>query len=672
VAQPVDVLLLRMRMAQLRRRLRLAMVLRGAGRTAWVLAAVALADCALDRAFLLPGGARLALMAAGAAVVAWRLARDLVWPLLRPLPDAALALEVEGRWPGPPDLFAAALWLAEERGLGADALRRSVLARAGRAARGLSAGGLVQWRPVRRSLAAAGALLALAAGLAFAQPRAAALWAQRNLLLRNVPWPPRTRLAFVELPEVAPRGEPVRVSVHADGAVPRSGRLTLTGLQSATTRTLAMARTGGNRLEAESAGLEESVHVAVRAGDGRLDGRRIMVRERPHVTAARLVVRPPPYIAPEPVILPWNTPAFSVPVGSEATIVLDASAPLSDARCRADGAPAPAPEWDGEARVRFTLPVHADVHCAIALTDAFGLESAAPLVADITAVPDRAPQVRLAADGVGDLVLPTARLPLLVHVQDDYGAVGVRLEVTHEDGADAHSLPDMAVWQGPARAFVRERAVVDLSDLGLEPGGRLVIRAAARDACTVGGPNEGRSAPTTFRLVRGRELLAALLLRQLDLRRDLEDYLSEQRRLLRDVPAAGALARRQSALGGLLGLVGDAYADVLAQMLNNGILTDADHAARSAAVVAPLRRLAAPGGAVALAADALGRADTPAAAQAMGEIAAQLDAVRTRMLLMEGYASVLTSVEELAESQADLLRRTRAEQARALESLWDE
>ena len=146
---------------------------------------------------------------------------------------------------------------------------------------------------------------------------------------------------------------------------------------------------------------------------------------------------------------------------------------------------------------------------------------------------------------------------------------------------------------------------------------------------------------------------------------------SAPERELRRIPA-GALARRQSALGGLLGLVGDAYADVLAQMLNNGILTDADHAARSAAVVAPLRRLAAPGGAVALAADALGRADTPAAAQAMGEIAAQLDAVRTRMLLMEGYASVLTSVEELAESQADLLRRTRAEQARALESLWDE
>lgn len=553
------------------------------------------------------------------------------------------------------------------------------MARAEGAAADLAPAGLVRWRPVRRALAAGGAALGLAACLALAGPDAADLWARRNLLLHDAEWPRRTRLALVDGPAVVPPGEPLRIGVRAEGLVPKAARLSLRGLDSGAARTLAMARTGADGFEAELGGLHEPTAFGVRAGDGLLEERVIAVEERPEVAAARMIVRPPDYIATEPVELPWNAPAFSLPRGSEATMLLSATKPLSAAECRVGDSPGPPPRWRSERAMSFTLAVDADMDCRIALTDAFGLESAAPFRAAITAVPDREPQVRIAAEGVGELVLPGARLPLDVQADDDYGTVALWLEIAHEGPAGVRDRPPVGVWEGAPRASVGERVVLSLAELELPPEGRLVLRALARDGCTVDGPNVGAGPPAAFRLVQARELLAALLLRQQDLRRDLEDHIAQQARLRESLAqqSADGLARRQQAMAGLLGLTAAGYSDVLAQMLNNGLLTEPAYATHAAAIVAPLEALAAPGGAVGRAAAALAgaggdEAAAAAAAEAMAEIAAEMGRVRERMMLMEGYAAVLTSVHEIAEDQADLLRRTRAEQERALEELWSD
>ena len=683
------VVLLRAGLARLRRRLRLAMLAVGLGRLLCLCAALALADYAADRLFRLPRGARGALLAAGAGLVAWRLVRDVLRPLTRRLTDEALALEVERRWGGAgggrADLLAGALWLADGRGWGSDALRGDVVEGAARAVGGFDPASLLRWRRVRRRLAAGLGALGLAAVLAVAGGPSTGLWVRRNLLLSGAEWPRRTRLAALRLPEVVARGEPLRVSVRAEGAIPRSARLRVRGLDSGLAETLDMERTGPATFEARLGGLAESSALSVRAGDALPAQRAVRVEDRPEVAEARLVVRVPDYIATEPVELEWNAPAFDLPRGSRATVFLESTKPLSAVECLIAGRPSPEVRRDGDRSLSFELAGDADLDCRVLLTDTSGLTSAEPFEVRIRVVPDRAPEVRLRAEGVGDAILPRARIPLTLTATDDYGATSAWVELVHEGPDGPRDLGRLDLWEGAAQSPLTRTATLSLAQFDLPARGRLLLRGAARDGCTVEGPNVGRSPVAAFRLVEASELLAALLLSAQDLRRDLEQHVAQQRRLAERFDAwrearAGApaaLVREQRAMAGALKLTAAGYAHVLAQMLNNGLLTEGGRSLRTASIVEPLEALAAADGATARAAAAVGQAagsaefDRPAL-DAMREAVATMQRVRARMMLMEGYASVVASVEEIAAGQGEVLERTRAEQGQALDYLLGE
>jgi hypothetical protein len=679
-----DLTILRAKLAQLRRLVRLAMLSIGLGKLVCVVGAAVLLDFVLDRGLRLPWEARLLVLCVSGALLLWQCARQVIRPLARPLPDEALALELERRQQGADDLLASALQFAAGTGTAAAsaALQAEVARQGDRRAAEITPVELVRWRCVKRWVAAAAAAGALFLTLVLLEPEAGGLWLRRNVLLAETDWPRRTQLSLTGCPDFVPRGASVSVSVKAAGVVPRAARLRLKGAESGVVRTFTMERVGADSFRAELDGLDETSLLAIRAGDGLVPERRIEVVDRPSVAAARMVIQAPEYIAREQIELTWNAPGFRVPRGSEATVTLQSTKPLSAAFCwLGEGDPLPMEQTAGDT-VRFRFPVDRNVRCAFTLVDTLGIEGDQPLLTTVQAVEDRAPDVNLTAQGIGDMLVPAARVPLAVEAGDDYGAESVWLEASHEGPAGREDHPNVRLWEGSPRRNVSAAHVMQLGGRGVPPKGRLVVTAVAQDNCALDGPNTGQSAPLLFRVVTVHELLGALLLQQQDLRRDLEQQMRRQsdlkRRLVRAGPsgdnALGEIEKAERDLAGVLERTAAGYHGVLAQMLNNTVIPQPTYEARVADIVQPMERLGAGGGALLRAADRIQDAprDAGAASDAVGLMDAalgEMKSVRARMLLLEGYASLAASVEEAASEQRDLLGRTQEQRERKLDFL---
>lgn len=674
------------KLGALRRLVRLAMVGAGLGRFACAAAAMVLLSLILDRWLRLPQGTRLVVACLFAIILAWQAAKHVLRPLGKALPEEALVLELESRWPGPADLLGSALGFAAVGGAtrSSGSLRAATVRLADvRAARVIPAD-LVAWRKVRRWLLRGAAAMAVLLGLAALRPSMVGLWFQRNVLLRAVEWPSRTKLMFLDLPSVAPRGEAVPVRVKATGVIPRKARLEVRGEGDGDSRRIEMQETDRGVFSADLPGLGGPSTLAVRAGDARLGPRRVDVVDRPAIERARILVTPPEYVGGGPVELQWIGLGYFALRGSQVRVILTSTVPISSARCRLEGQESIAPTPMAERTAEFAFELDRDLDCEFTLVGRHGFESAEPLRARLSAVPDGAPEVRVLASGVGDALTAGAQVPLSVRVLDDCGVRAVWLDLRHEGAGGVEQRPRLPLWEGTAgREFVAER-VLNLRAWDVQPGDRVVVEAGARDNCGVGEPNTAASPPLTFRVVSVHELLAALLLRQQDLRRDLEEAIRSQKEIADSAPAARGVPaelvefeRRQQSLEDLLAAVAAGYRDVLQQLLNNRILPEPAYGRHSEGIVVPLEAMSAPDGAIAVAARGLWRmqrdsAAAEAARRLLDASVLEMERVRARMLLLEDQAALITSMEEIAGEERELLRRTEQRQARVLDELLGE
>ena len=665
--------ILRSKLADLRRLVRLAAAGAGLGRLALRGAALVAASFALDRAFELPHAARLLLLCAGTAALAWWAGRLLLRPLVRPLPDACLALEVEERFPASGDVLASALSFGPAAG-GSAVLRAAALGRAELVARSLRPEDLVRWRGARRRLIAGLLALAVLAGAAMVRPADAALWYRRAVLLEDVQWPRATSLSLADFPGLVryvPRGADVDLRVAAAGVVPRMARLELRDVRTGAVRSLAMSRAGQGEFTAHVPGLDASSAFTVQAGDGRLPEHRLEVVERPAVAGARMRVEPPAYISAQPVDLAWNSDTFQVPAGSRVMVTLEATKPLSAATCRLDGGPPLAMEQAGPSTVSTGFDAARDAACEFALTDTLGIGMAEPLRVQVKAVADAPPAVRLVTSGVGEMLVPSARVPVHVSATDDYGVTAVALERRFEGAQGATDLPPVDLMGGTVGVEYSADRVLELAPLDLAPGGRLVLSARATDNREPVPPNTGISPPLTFRIVTVQELLASLLVRQQDLRRDVEGEIGRERDLSQRLDAAHAvdLARELRTAARVPQLAAAGYRAVLEQMLNNGVVAQPAFDRYVGEIVAPLEGVGAPDGPVQRAAAAL---DAGAAEEARGQVAeavGQMDLARSRMMVLESYAGLVASLKEVTASQQSVLNGTQQLQQGILELL---
>ena len=489
---------LRAKLRRVRKLVRTALAALALGRLLALLLCICALSLLLDRALRLPPAARAVLLVIYVGILAWRLGRELVAPLWRRLPEEQIAMEAERRHGVARDLLSSALELARARADGdgfSPELRAQVIADAAAAADVIVPARLVNWSASRRSLLVGGACLLAGGALAAAWPDASRLWLKRNLLLSPEEWPRKTQLQLLDFSgreRVVPRGEDVQIAVRASGRLPRTAWLRLRLEGGGRPRAVTMKRIGQDVFRTDLKGVRENSTFTVEAGDGRLAPHRLVVAERPRISRAEIRLVPPEYIGEAPKELAWDTPSLEVPVGSELQFSLTCTKPIRWAALSLDGARPVALDVPSARTATTALTVAADARCAFTIRDTSGLDMAEPLELAVRALPDRAPDVLLAADGVGERVTPSARLPLRVRAKDDHGVDRAWVEGRYEAGDQKAQLPpvELPLAEPPLRAPGWE-AAMDLIGLGVAPGGRVSCVARARDRRVSPGPNVG-------------------------------------------------------------------------------------------------------------------------------------------------------------------------------------
>lgn len=655
---------------------------------------VLLAACALlQHSFdWVAGGMRWSMRAAVLilclAVISWRTWRTLVSPLTIPFSIADIARLLERRYPQLSSaLISAVRFSSGEVGpaaLNSPALMADVVRQAARATAPLPFDVVLNPGPARRSAAIVAIIVVIFSLLVAVNPDRARLWLERSVLLRDIPWPKRTRLV-VELADgvlFGARGDDLIVQAHAEGVQPRDVEIrfeTRSGLRGRLPM-VTVGTEGDYRYRYVFPSAREDFDFYLVGGDDRTDVFQARLRDRPRVVQSSMVIRPPTYSRLETVTLGDGQRSAQALPGSDVSITVRTNHPVTGAVLMADRMPiAPAESDGGEGRVvTFEPDVTRTYH--FALVDAFGLEDRHPVRFSIQMLKDDPPRVRMKLVGVGDMITPEAVLPIDVEFADTYGLASAELfhRVEREDAAD--QLIDLPSF-GPGGTTLATSISWPVSIAGVTPGDRIALWVASSDFDNVNGPNTARSPMSTLRVVSRDELMAEFIRREQELRMDFERLVDAQEQLRgallsaqRPDPAtaeASSLAgrlepleRRQRSLAGSIHVVRQQFEHILIESRINRLDVEQAELRIGEGIVEPLGRLTRR--AFVLAAEAIRHWSLDPSVEKASEtdrrqveIIEQLRIVLNNMLQWEGYQEAVSMLRDIVRLQEELNRETR-------------
>lgn len=720
VASTVDpVALLR----RLRRRARLAVLVEGLATLLVAALAWGVASYVADRTFELEVGYRVALGFAGLATLVVVARRRLWGPIGAPLDEDEMALAVERADPRARQALISAVQF--ERALDSGAagaespeMMRLVVEEARRRVarletrRALDAGRVVRFATLGT------AVLSVAAACVAAFPASVGLWARRNLVLSDVPWPRATTLRFeVERSGSVlrvPEGDDLSLRVRALGVVPE--RVVLRCRSAAgESVALPMGQAEPGVFVATLSGVMEDARLRAEGGDGVSEELELRVVPRPRVVDARCTLVLPDYLGLPPRELGETEGDLEVLEGSRLRVEARSTKPLRGAFwVLGDGAAQAPLAVRGDTRIIGELRVERGGLYGIHVEDEDGLDAALAPRWFVRVVPDREPTVEYRVHGVGAMITANARIPGRVLAKDDYavtalaafGAVADSADVGGEDAGrpvefapiPMSGLEDLQLGE----ASVEVEGIVDLEVLArqggpagngaIRPGTFLSIRLEAEDNFGPKEPHRGRSETLTFRIVRREKLMEDLARRQAEQRRELLEVLEGEQVLRAEVaeilspatddPRAGrartrlaSLAKRQDALGRRVEEVARRYGRILAEMRNNRIMEPQRVAAQHSAIPAPLERLAKEdfpaSSAVITSFGETGQDDVRQAAVASCDaILAALRRVLAQMQELESLAALLEGLRRIIRVQDAAIEGARARRDAEAEDLF--
>lgn len=395
---------------------------------------------------------------------------------------------------------------------------------------------------------------------------------------------------------------------------------------------------------------------------------------------------------------------------------------------------------DAKDRSRFTHDIptlDGNLALEISLIDTDGVTTEQPHRVFLSIIEDQPPQVDIALKGIGSSVTPNVLIPLRGKIADDYGleqqgekdqAVSVaRLQVQTADRVDPKALPFNLKKGGVVEEDFDFRALRSQDkSLELQPKGKLILNVRARDRYNLkeSEPHEGAGQIYTLDVVTPEELLQQLEVREIGLRRRMEQVVEEMNQLrdslLRfkaslspmaankdaaelgeegeapknpeDILRAKIALRRsrvtqamnqseksgQETLGVALG-----FETIREELINNRVDTEDRKKRLKEQIADPLKTICATSfpaldnqlRALDEALEKLGSANPPenqaddALTQATDTIA-ELEAVLQKMLDLETFNELLDIVRDLLGDQEKLIDRTKTERKRqALEEL---
>lgn len=336
---------IRWTLCALRRRIRAYVWLQGCSAVVVYLGVAFWLSLGLDRMWEPPQEARIALLVAALAGLAAVGYRAILRRVFVRLSDRSMATLLERRFPEFDDGLLTAVEL-----IGRDAVEchPDMLARTCRQAaepiHEIRLGDVFDGRPLRRALAVA-LLLAVSVGtLAALRPHVAGVWARRTLMLRDEPWPRKTRLVidgFAGGTAKVARGAEFEVTAKADlemPLVPRTVRVRYrsgdAGWLTATMSREGEADPGVDRYQRyvhTFHGVVEPIALEIHGGDDVLRGLKVRVVDVPTLTEVRLHCRFPDYMERAQRTIP-AVGVTPIPRGTEVTFEAAANKPLVEVR----------------------------------------------------------------------------------------------------------------------------------------------------------------------------------------------------------------------------------------------------------------------------------------------------------------------------------------------------
>ncbi len=183
---------------------------------------------ALDYLLQLPITVRYVSFFIALGGITWVAAVTMLRPLGIKLPDDDLALAAEARLPELQDRLISALQfqrqMEDPENAESKAMMRAVIEDAGSLEGALEIHRLVDTRKVRLQGLLAVVTTGILAVIILVSPLTASIWAKRNLLLVDMPWPRATTLVVEGFPKsseiIVTRGETLRINVRAEGSIP--------------------------------------------------------------------------------------------------------------------------------------------------------------------------------------------------------------------------------------------------------------------------------------------------------------------------------------------------------------------------------------------------------------------------------------------------------------------
>ncbi|HOM49803.1 MAG TPA: hypothetical protein PLV57_01535 [Phycisphaerae bacterium] len=683
------------RLASLGRRVRLYLLLDGLAVLIAVGVAFMLITLGVDYFARLDWDMRVAQLASIAVVlvaVGWRF---LIRPLLVPVRRDQLAVLVERKYPQLHSLLVTAVDFLDKpvKPPVSPGMVEHVIHRATHEAAELPFHAVLAHGRARQRAAISLACLSLVVAFALAAPQTMGLWMRRNLLLESVPWPQRNRLTVENLVDgrlVVPRNEDVTISAVVDPGYepPRQVFIEHVSTTGARSREQMPAMSHGDvRFTHTFERLAQSRRCRITGGDATTDWFEIQVVDRPQIKRAVIEIAPPAYTGMEAYELRPGQTAAEVLVGSEVRFRIEANKPLVRATLVQEE---PNRETEiAEAAVRDGVYLDAAVTPAATSTyqflllDELGLtnrsERLVPVRFNVRLVADKPPVVKMRVKDAGDMITKDAILPVEATFNDQYGlaTAAIACEITREGASPQPFNEPIPGFTPGTRSFTR---TIEWSGAahGLTESDRLTLFCEARDYDDVSGPNVGKSAPLSFRVVSHEELLAELSRREQEHRRDFERLLRQQEELFSEMLATSRpsdpdeardyyprLARRQRDHAGRLNLLRLQFEQVLAKLRINQLATPAVEVRLGDGVIAPMDELYRSGMPHAAATleqlppDATGAALNEARA-AQQQVLAEMNRILASLLKWEGYQEAVTLLREVIKMQKALEQETEA------------
>ena len=575
----------------------------------------------------------------------------------------------------------------------------------------------LDWWPLWRRAGAAVALVGVLGILLFTFPAEFRLWAERNVLLFNTPWPRGTHFAADREGDVwhHTRDEPLEIVAWVVGDVPRElflhvesegrtrkSRVVPGQTRSATWNLCSVETSGGPAPEAEVSGhrlsyimpaVLDSFRFFFSGGDNRSRVVRVEVHEQPRLLSTRLRLKYPPHTGQEERVLENPAGEVSVPKGTvlELRAEWDQVLKVGWARFGGDGR-VPVSVVDEKA-LEHRIVLETSGFLEVTGTNVeWSLESK-PWRLPLVVTPDQEPQVTFVVLGEHRVVTPNGTIHYKVEVRDDYGVSELELEVgdprsiAQGDEAELVKVIDLSPWE----AIREERGVavnldrvLKLEPFVLEPGQQVALRVAVTDNDRPAGLKTTYSQMETFDVMSGDELVERMDKLRVQMQGELEELSHGEKELAGKLaewegerpdvvppseteglpPELQQIAESQREIARGARQVGQQLQGMMDALADNDLADEAEEARMEDEVARPLRELSdeeLPRSAGEI--EAISRADRPSEAlrraeHDLEEMADGLDELSKTLAGSGDFREVLNRLQTILELQQRVIQQT--------------